>query len=103
MAERVTVDHAALQKAATDADGMAGAVERRRSALLDPLMAAEGHLAGASSSRHLAALSDAVLDVHGDLVTALGGLAQGLESVSRTFTEVDAVSAAEARSWWRGR
>ena len=102
MAARITVDSAALRAAAAEVDAMAGSVALRRQALAGPLVEAEQHLAGAASGRLTGRIADAVVDVHGDLATALGGLAEGLERVVDVFTEVDEVTAAQARAWWRG-
>lgn len=102
MTHRITVDHPAVMSAATEVEAMATSVATCRGALAGPLVSAEAHLAGSSTSDQLTALSEAVLDVHADLATALGGLAYGLEAVVLAFTEVDVVAADEAQSWWLG-
>lgn len=100
MAERIAVDHEALRGAGRQVDGFAGGLERQRVALSGVLVGLEDALAGAVSVGALRELGEAVEGVHGDLVTALGGLGQGLESVVDRFVEVDVVSADAARAAW---
>lgn len=100
MAERITVDHEALRGADREVDGFAGGLERQRVAVSGVLFDVEDGLAGAVSVGALRELGEAVAGVHGDLVTALGGLAQGLESVVERFVEVDVMSADAARAAW---
>lgn len=103
MSGHMTVDYARLSGCATEVASMAEAVAKRRSGLVDPLVSAEAHLSGATSAAQLTALSEAVLDVHADLGTALGGLGQGLESVVTHLREVDRTAAGAARAGRRGR
>lgn len=97
-----SIDHAAVLADAGEIDDYAGEVEKARAVLALYMLAVEMHLAGAASAAPSVELTSAAHDVHGDRVTALGGLAQGLESVVSHFTEVDVLTAAQARQSWSG-
>ncbi len=73
----ISIDGAAVADTAEAVDALAAAVEAAGQTLASSLLAAEVSLAGSSSASACTELTDAAHDVHGDLATALDGLAQG--------------------------
>lgn len=92
MGETLWVDKAKLRECAGIVDAVAGTVEDGAGKQAMPALAlAEVALAGSVTVDHLAPLGRALGEAAGDMVTAMRGLAQGLEVAANRFHTVDVV------------
>lgn len=92
MGQTLTVDKDRLRRCASSVDGAAKAVEVAAGEKLVPaLAAAEVTVAGSVTVSTLPRVSRALAECAGDMVTAMRGLAEGLETAADRVQTVDVV------------
>jgi hypothetical protein len=92
MGQTLTVDKDKLRGCATSVEGAAGRVQDAAGGQVVPaLAAAEVALAGSATAGTLPRVSRALAECAGDMVTAMRGLAEGLETAADRFQTVDVV------------
>jgi hypothetical protein len=92
MAETLVVDKAKLRECAKTVDTSAKQVEESAGKKAIPTLAmAEVTLAGSVTVGTLPRVGRSLAEVAGDMVTAMRGLAQGLETAAARFERVDVV------------
>ena len=92
MGQTLTVDKDKLRRCASSVESAAGRVEGAAGTKAVPaLAAAEVVLAGSVTVGTLPRVSQALAECAGDMVTAMRGLAEGLETAADLFQTVDVV------------
>jgi hypothetical protein len=92
MGETLWVDKAKLRECAKTVEKAANQVEDSAGKQAIPALAvAEATLAGSVTTGTLPAVGRALAEVVADMVTAMDGLAQGLETAANRFHTVDVV------------